>query len=424
MHQPEPRKAAPLSEAQGSGAARELARLPLQVVKRGVEAPARPSGWAKWVQSLRFLPLALPLVMAGGLFGLYFQPPGLRWAMATLGLEPGGGTSAPIAVPARHPTPLAAQDTGPRRRSVMGLGRLLPEGDVITLSAPFGASDARLARLLVLEGDRVEAGAVLAVLDNERQFDAAVEAARAAVASRQAMVAQTRSATRAAREEAQAALARAESSAQNADRDFLRTATLRQRGFAADQAYEQRRTARNEATSEVEKLRATLSRYGEGPIERQADVMVAQRNLEVAEAELGRAEAELDKAYVRSPIAATVLSIANRPGERPSSGGMMNLGALDRMKVEVEVYQSRIAGVQLGQSVEVTAEALPQPLRGKVSRIGLEVGRQALVDATPAANTDARVIKVWASLDAPSTAVAARFINLQVTARIATGDAP
>lgn len=409
---------APTADLAGPSSA---TRLPLQVVHRETEQFAPPLPWTTRLRALRFVPLALPLVAAGGLIGLYFQPPGLRWAMSTLDLQPGGGTKAPIAVPVQRPPPAGAAE-GPARRFVAALGRLLPQGEVVTVGVPFGASDARIAELRVREGDRVASGTVLAVLDNERQLKAAVEASRASVASRQAMMAQTKAVTTAAREEAQAALARAETTAENAAREFQRTEELRKRGFAADQTYEQKRTARDEAKREVERLRATLSRYGEGDVDRQIDVVVAMRNLDTAQAELARAEAELDKAYVRAPLAATVLSIANRPGERPASGGMMNLGALDRMKVEIEVYQSHIGQVALGQSVEVTAEALPTPLHGEITRIGLEVGRQALVDPNPAANTDARVVKVWASLDVPSTPVAARFINLQVTARILTGE--
>ena len=69
----------------------------------------------------------------------------------------------------------------------------------------------------------------------------------------------------------------------------------------------------------------------------------------------------------------------------------------------------------------VTAgEALPAPLAGHISRIGLEIGRQSLIDASPAANTDARVIKVYADLDTESSKAARNFTNLQVTARILT----
>jgi HlyD family secretion protein len=76
----------------------------------------------------------------------------------------------------------------------------------------------------------------------------------------------------------------------------------------------------------------------------------------------------------------------------------------------------------LGNPVEVTAEALPQPLKGRVTRIGLEVGRQTVIDANPAANTDARVVKVTAALEPGSSRLARRLTNLQVTARISTGE--
>lgn len=96
----------------------------------------------------------------------------------------------------------------------------------------------------------------------------------------------------------------------------------------------------------------------------------------------------------------------------------MNLADLDRMKVEVEVYQAQIGQVAVGQAVEVTAEALDHPLKGTVQRIGLEVERQVQTGPNPAANTDARVIKVTVDLDDEAVAVARRFTNLQVTARI------
>jgi len=62
----------------------------------------------------------------------------------------------------------------------------------------------------------------------------------------------------------------------------------------------------------------------------------------------------------------------------------------------VEIYQTQIGKVEVGATVKLTADALPQPLHGTVTQIGLEVGRQTVVDADPAANTDARVVTVTA----------------------------
>jgi HlyD family secretion protein len=294
----------------------------------------------------------------------------------------------------------------------------------VIVAPPFGAGDARIAQLNAREGDHVEEGTVLAVLDSERPFQAAVESARALVAAREAALAQVKGSVEASREEARASLARAETALQSAAREFERVETLRQRGYAAEQAYDQRRTARDEAARDVERFRATLSRYGSGDANTQADVLVAARNVDAAKADLARALADLEKAVVRAPMTGTVLTIHVRPGEKPGSLGIVNIGNLDRMTAEVEIYQTQIGRVDVGDPVEITAEALARPLKGTVTRIGLEVGRQSLVDANPAANTDARVVKVTVTLDPDSSRLAQRFTNLQVTARIAARSEP
>jgi HlyD family secretion protein len=222
----------------------------------------------------------------------------------------------------------------------------------------------------------------------------------------------------ASRKEARASLSRAEASAANAKREFERTAVLLERGVASRAALEQKETARDETAREVERARAVLSRFDFANLQDQPDVRVAARNLDTARAERARAEHDLDKAAVRAPAAGTVLTIFARPGERPGAEGILSLGNLEDMLAEVEVYQNQIGRVVEGADVELTADALPQPLSGTVTRIGLEVGRQRLIDADPAANTDARAVTVTVDLDPESTAIARRFTNLQVTARI------
>jgi HlyD family secretion protein len=395
------------------------------VVPRSSKVTLHPSRWRAVLRRARFIPVMIALVALGGLIGLYFQPPGLQKLIAVLQLQPGGGTSSPIALPVQRPDPrqVGAADIS-TRQVVVGLGRLLPEGEVVIVAPPFGAGDARVASLKVTAGDRVEHGSVLAVLDSERTLLAAIGSARAQLATREAILAQVRASVQASRDEARAILARAETTYQAMVREFERVETLRQRGYAAEQSFDERRAARDEAAREVERARATLSRYGSGGLDMQADVRVAERNVDAARADLARAQADLDKAYVRAPITGTVLTVHVRPGENPSAQGLVNLGNIDRMTVEVEVYQAQVGRVSVGDRVEVTAEALPQRLRGSVTRIGLEVGRQTVVDANPAANTDARVVKVTVALDPDSTGLAQRFTNLQVTARITSEGEP
>ena len=156
-------------------------------------------------------------------------------------------------------------------------------------------------------------------------------------------------------------------------------------------------------------------------LEDQPDVVVAARNLNAAEAELARARMDLGRAEVLAPISGTVLDIHATPGQRPPGEGIMEMGDPGQMMAEVEVWQDRIAAVEVGQPVELTALALGRTLRGTVDRIGLTVGRQGLISDDAAANSDARVISVLVALDAESSSIAARYTNLEVVARIDTG---
>lgn len=402
---------------------RSAEALPLQVVERPDEpvAHAGPRIAEASLSRLRLLPLALPLVMIGGLVGVYFQPPLL---MTLVGFLP------PRAEPVVPSQPLPAQASA---RStfrpgnvadasgtgfVAGLGRLLPQGDLRVIAPPFGAGDARIKTLAVKEGDRVEQGAVIAVLDNEASLKAALASSEATVASRDAALRQAKDVAIASREEARASLARAQSGVVNARREFDRVVELRSKGFAAEASFDARRAAYEQAVQDVERAKATLSRYLFDRVEDQPDIVVAQRALEAAHVEVERSRIELDKAYVRAPIAGTILTIHVRPGEKPGSQGVVNLGDIDAMTAEIEVYQTLIGRVAVGAEVRLEADALSRPLEGSVTRLGYEVKRQTATDATPAANTDARVVIVHVALAPGSAEIARRFTNLQVTARI------
>jgi len=102
----------------------------------------------------------------------------------------------------------------------------------------------------------------------------------------------------------------------------------------------------------------------------------------------------------------------------------MEMGDTSQMMAEAEIYQDRIIMVAKGQPVELAAAALGRTLQGRVVSIGLTVGRQGLLADDTAANTDARVVKVMVELDQASSAIAARFTNLEVIARIDTNPKP
>lgn len=368
---------------------------------------------------LVFIPLFLVTLFAGGIVGLYFQPPGLKAFFQLVGLQPGGGSNTPIAVPV--PQAESAGSDAVRPLIIAGLGRLIPNGDVVTVALPFGAGDARISDVLVRAGDKVMKGDTIAVLDSLGQLEALVETAEANVAVREATLEQTRDMVRASIAEAEASLQRSQAASDVARQDFDRTKSLSDRGVASQAALDQALSVMVQAEREVERDSATLSRFTSDGLDAQVDVVVAARNLDSAKAELRRSKSDLAKAMVIAPMDGTVLDVHVRAGEKSGEDGVADIGDVENMMAEVEIFQNQIGLIQVGQSVQIVADAFQQSLTGVVSEIGLEVERQTVTADDPAANTDARVVEIIVELDPASSDIAARFTNLEVVARIVVG---
>ena len=392
--------------------------LPLEDNGIGEATPApspakRGLGW-------KLAPLLLVTFFAGGITGLYFQPPGMKVFFGLTGLEPGGGTDTPIAV-AMAQVQAQEQVAVVSEGDIFALGRVLPDGDVLAVATPFGASDARLQSIEVREGDTVARGETLAVLDNQSELENALSAAKASLRVKEAALLQTEETIRASRAEAQANLERAIATAEQAQSELDRLAPLAERGVATQAALDTASARADEASRDVERYRATLSRYEAGSGTVQADIAVAEANLAAARVAVERATSDTERALVKAPIDGMVLKVNSQIGEKPASGGIIELGNTSQMMVEAEVYQTLIGRVAIGDPVTVTAEALDGPLTGVVSAIGLEIGRQSITSDDPAANTDARVVDVIVRLDAASSRKAERLTNLETIVRIDAG---
>jgi HlyD family secretion protein len=415
---PKPVQSAPADHQDrkdASASQAEPASLPLKVVRRESPGAAAARGRLWTIRArLRSLALGLVLLAAGVTAGVVLQERGLvPWPVA----DP-----RPAVQSAPAGTGAVADDAGPV--AVYGLGRLLPDGFVVTVAPPFGAGDARMAKLMVAEGDRVAEGDLLAELDNRPMLEAAVLSAEANVRQREAELAQRRVSVAASLAESRAALDRALFAAATAQREFARAEELLARGHVTRATHDERAAERDAAQRAVESARATLSRYAAEDPDAQADIAVARSNLDAARATLAVARGDLAKSVVRAPMDGVVLDIHVRPGERPGTDGILDMGEVDRMVAEVEVYQSRIGAVEVGDRVEITSEAFAGTIPGRVERIGWDVGRQTATGADPAARTDARVVKVYVRIDPQAVARVRRLTNLQVAARIETGNQP
>jgi HlyD family secretion protein len=383
-------------------------------------APDQPWPPRRWFRRRFLLVLFVPVFMfTGAVLGMYFQPPGLQKFYALTGLQPGGGSDAPIALPPEIDLPPRMAETL-LPSDVVGLARVMPRGDVSVVASPYGSGDARLAEVLVAVGDQVMKGAVLARLDNRTALESAVLMAEANLAVREANLAQTRAAVQASRDEAQAVLDQAVASLAEAETTLQRTEELFSRGVATQTTLDAVRTAAEGARLAVTRAEATLTRFSSVALEDQPDVIVAARNVDAAIADLERAKLDLARSEVVAPIAGTILDIHATPGQRPPAGGIMDMGDTGQMMAEVEVWQDRIGAVTPGQPVELVAASLGTTLQGRVESIGLTVGRQGLISDDAAENKDARVIRVLVALDTASSEHAARFTNLEVIARIDT----
>ena len=342
--------------------------------------------------------------------------------------------------------------TVPKITTVTALGRLEPAGEIVEVSVSSGAQGNRIDELLINEGDEIERGQVIAILDSRDRLEAAlsqsqeqlgvtranldlvkagaktgeIKAQEAAIARIEAersndIIAQqaTISRIKAELNNAQVEYRRYEQlyqdgaiSASEKDNKYLALATAKEQLAEAQANLKRIESSQQEQIAEA---KATLNKIAEV---RPVDIAVAEAEVRQAQAAVKTAKAELDRAYIKSPQAGTVIKTMVRPGEIVNDGGIARIGQINQMYAVAEVYESDINKVKLGQPVTVTSSAIDGKLVGTVARIGLEIERQNVVNTDPTANIDARVVEVKIKLDKASSQKVAGLTNLQVKARI------
>ncbi|MDT8321099.1 MAG: efflux RND transporter periplasmic adaptor subunit [Xanthomonadales bacterium] len=284
--------------------------------------------------------------------------------------------------------PAPAQQPAPQ--AVSALGRLEPEHGIIRVAAastPQAVSGALLVELHVEEGDDVERGQLLAVLDTAAVFDAMVRHSEVSLQYAQREV-------DAARSKAEEACVRAKVARQEAER---RT-RLQAQGVAGEE--------------EAERARGEAEAQAAACANAQTAISLTETGVEVARAHLAQARVEAERARVRAPIDGRVLDVVKRPGELVEADGILELGKVSRMYAIAEVYETDIRRVRTGQRATVSSAALDRDLEGVVSSIRPKVEKQDEIGTDPAARKDARIVEVDILLDEPGAA--AGLTNLQV----------
>jgi HlyD family secretion protein len=157
-----------------------------------------------------------------------------------------------------------------------------------------------------------------------------------------------------------------------------------------------------------------LARLTRGNVTSAAKLDSAKINVRVARASLSASQAQLALSEIRSPIGGEVLEIHARPGELVGPGGVLELGATDRMMAVAEVYETDIAQVSAGQTAKISSPAFEAPLTGRVERIGRKVGRLDVIGTDPIAKTDARIVEVRIALDDADRARALTHLQVEI----------
>ncbi|WP_031293924.1 ABC exporter membrane fusion protein [Leptolyngbya sp. Heron Island J] len=340
----------------------------------------------------------------------------------------------------------------PEITTVTALGRLEPEGEIIQLTAPTSAQESRIQALLVAEGDVVEQGQVIAILDNHDRMEAAFQKAEQQVQIARAQLAQVKAGAQTGEIQAQeaeiarleanqagnvsaqrATVARLDAEVQNAQLEAQRYETLYQQGAVSASQRDSKQLTYTTAQRQLQEAQAALSRIestGQEQITqaratldriaevRPVDVDAAEAEVQSAIASVAEAQANLDQSYVRSPANGQVLEIHTLAGETIGNDGIATLGQTQQMLVVADVYQDDITKVKIGQPVAIITPVMDEVLQGTVQRIGLQVKAQDVINEDPAANIDAKVVEVHIQMDEDDSETVAALTNLQVTTTI------
>ena len=304
----------------------------------------------------------------------------------------------------------------PQRTHVYALGRLEPAGSILQLMPKSGNEGATIDQLLVKEGDEVEAGDTLAVLDNQARRVAALKESQARLEAAQARLLQIKAGVKAGDIEAQqAAVSLAEEQSKVASRELSREKELQKRNATTIEMVEQKQWEYDRLQLEVRRASAQLASLREI---RDVDIRVAEKEVIAAEAAVVKADADADASQLRAPVAGRVLRIHTHPGERVSDVGILELGNVRQMQAVAEVFEADVSILEVGMKAEIELEASSELLTGRIAEIGFIVARKIVLTNDPVSDTDARVVEVRVDLDAEHLERVARLSNARVEIRI------
>ena len=267
-------------------------------------------------------------------------------------------------------------------------------GGEITVIAPKVAGF--ISEVVVKDNQAVQAGDLLVRLD-DRDYRAALDKAAAAVAARQAVLANLE-ANRHLREamvaEAKAGIAEADAELTRVEFDLVRYRQLAANRFASEQRLQQADADHKKAAAAADKARATLA-----AAEREIEVIDTRKQeaeAALAEAQAGREIAELNLSYteIRAPIDGTVGNRSARAGAFATVGAqLMSLVPARGLWIDANFKESQLAAMHPGQPASIEADVLPgEVFSGHVASLAPATGAE--FSLLPAENATGNFTKI------------------------------
>jgi HlyD family secretion protein len=260
---------------------------------------------------------------------------------------------------------------------VSASGEIKPKTYVNIGANAFG----KIIKLHVKEGDHVKKGQLLAQLENV-QSSADVNATRASVQAAETDAVAGEAALRT----SLADLNRAKSDAVHAKLDWDRAQGLYGAALIAKQDYDLKKAAWESADAGLAQAEARVAQA-----RAQKDSM--DKHITQNQATLTRVSDVLEKTTYEAPFDGVITNLPVREGEtvvigiQNSPGStLMTLADMSVITSEVKVDETDIVNVRLGQSADVTIDAIPRKIfHGIVS----EIGNNAIVRSTGVATSQA-----------------------------------
>ena len=253
---------------------------------------------------------------------------------------------------------------------VSASGEIKPKSYVSIGANAFG----KIIRLSVKEGDRVKKGQLLAQLENV-QSSADVSATRASLQGAETDFIAADAALRT----SQADLNRAKSDADHARLDWERAQGLYKDALIAKQDYDTKKAAWESAEAGLAQAQARVAQAI-------AQKDSADKHISQNRANLTRVSDVLQKTTYEAPYDGVITNLPVREGETVVMGiqnapgsTLMTLADMSVITAEVKVDETDIVNVRMGQSADVTIDAIPRKIfHGTVS----EIGDNAIVRST------------------------------------------